>query len=251
MTENILTLTDVVVAFDALRAVDGVSLVVPRGQRRAIIGPNGAGKTTLFNAITGVIPPTAGGVVFNGEDITKLPPHLRAQLGISRTFQITNLFPTLTVQENMVLAIRGLSSRKFSLFGSPDTSGSEDNRIAAALHSAKMHHRLDVIVKELSYGEQRQLEIALALVTDPTALLLDEPAAGLSPTERTVVADIIKALPRDLTLILIEHDMALALGLADFVTCLHEGRVLVEEDPEAIRRNKILQQVYLGTPRHA
>lgn len=251
MTENILTLTDVVVAFDALRAVDGVSLVVPRGQRRAIIGPNGAGKTTLFNAITGVIPPTSGRVVFNGEEITKLPPHRRARLGISRTFQITNLFPTLTVQENMVLAIRGLSPRKFSLFGSPDTSESEDERIAAALHSAKMHHRLDVVVKELSYGEQRQLEIAIALVTNPTTLLLDEPAAGLSPTERTVVADIIKALPRDLTLILIEHDMALALGLADFVTCLHEGRVLVEEVPVEIRHNKIVQQVYLGTPRHA
>lgn len=251
MTENILTLTDVVVAFDALRAVDGVSLVVPRGQRRAIIGPNGAGKTTLFNAITGVIPPTAGRVVFNGEEITKLPPHRRARLGISRTFQITNLFPTLTVLENMVLAIRGLSPRKFSLFGSPDTSESENERIAAALQSAKMHHRLDVVVKELSYGEQRQLEIAIALVTDPTTLLLDEPAAGLSPTERTVVADIIKALPRDLTLILIEHDMALALGLADFVTCLHEGRVLVEEDPAEIRRNKTVQQVYLGTPRHA
>jgi branched-chain amino acid transport system ATP-binding protein len=251
VTENILTLTDVVVAFDALRAVDGVSLVVPRGQRRAIIGPNGAGKTTLFNAITGVIPPTAGRIVFYAEDITKLPPHRRAKLGISRTFQITNLFPTLTVLENMVLAVRGLSPRKFSLFGSPETSESERERIAIALNSAKMHHRLDVVVKELSYGEQRQLEIALALVTDPTALLLDEPAAGLSPTERTVVAEIIKALPRELTLILIEHDMALALGLADFVTCLHEGRVLVEEDPEAIRRNKTVQQVYLGTPRHA
>jgi branched-chain amino acid transport system ATP-binding protein len=251
VTENILTLTDVVVAFDALRAVDGVSLAVPRGQRRAIIGPNGAGKTTLFNAITGVIPPTAGRIVFNAEDITKLPPHRRAKLGISRTFQITNLFPTLTVLENMVLAVRGLSPRKFSLFGAPETSESERERIAIALNSAKMHHRLDVVVRELSYGEQRQLEIALALVTDPTALLLDEPAAGLSPTERTVVAEIIKALPRELTLILIEHDMALALGLADFVTCLHEGRILVEEDPEAIRRNKTVQQVYLGTPRHA
>ncbi len=251
MTDNILTLNDVVVAFDALRAVDGVSLSVPRGQRRAIIGPNGAGKTTLFNAITGVILPTAGRIVFNGDDITRQPPHKRAQLGISRTFQITNLFPTLTVLDNMVLAVRGLSTRKFSLFGSPDTTTSENERIAAALNSAKMHHRLDSVVKELSYGEQRQLEIALALVTHPIALLLDEPAAGLSPTERTVVAEIIKALPRELTLVLIEHDMALALGLADFVTCLHEGRVLVEEDPDAIRRNKAVQEVYLGTPRHA
>ena len=251
MTEIILTLTDVVVAFDALRAVDGASLTVPRGQRRAIIGPNGAGKTTLFNAVTGVIPPTAGRIVFEDRNITRLPPHRRAALGISRTFQITNLFPTLSVLDNMVLAVRGLSPRKFSLFGSPDTDASEDQRIASALGSAKMHHRLDVVVKELSYGEQRQLEIALALVTNPRMLLLDEPAAGLSPAERSIVADIIKALPRDLTLVLIEHDMNLALGLADFVTCLHEGRVLVEESPDAIRRNKKVQEVYLGTPRHA
>ncbi len=251
MTDNILSLNDVVVAFDALRAVDGVSLAVPRGQRRAIIGPNGAGKTTLFNAITGVIPPTAGHIAFDDKTITNYPPHKRAQLGISRTFQITNLFPSLSVQDNMVLAIRGLERRKFSLFGSPDTDSTEDERIAEALGSARMHHRLDVVVRDLSYGEQRQLEIALALVTRPVALLLDEPAAGLSPVERTLVAEIIKALPRELTLILIEHDMNLALGLADYVTCLHEGRVLVEEDPEAIRRNKAVQEVYLGTPRHA
>lgn len=251
MTETILNLTDVAVAFDALRAVDGVTLAVPRGQRRAIIGPNGAGKTTLFNAVTGVIPPTEGRITFEDRNITRLPPHRRAALGISRTFQITNLFPTLTVQENMVLAVRGLSPRKFSLFGTPDTDRGENERIAEALGSAKMHHRLDVVVKELSYGEQRQLEIALALVTRPRMLLLDEPAAGLSPAERSIVADIIKALPRELTLVLIEHDMNLALGLADFVTCLHEGRVLVEESPDAIRRNKKVQEVYLGTPRHA
>ena len=251
MTESVLILRDVVVAFDALRAVDGVSLSVPRGQRRAIIGPNGAGKTTLFNAITGVIPPTAGTVTFEGKDITRLPPHRRAQLGISRTFQITNLFPTLSVEDNMILALRGLSPRKFSLFGTPDTTENEITRMRTALGAARMHHRLDVAVKELSYGEQRQLEIALALVTDPRALLLDEPAAGLSPAERSIVAEIIKSLPRDLTLVLIEHDMNLALGLADFVTCLHEGRVLAEESPEAIRRNKTVQEVYLGTPRHA
>ena len=251
MTESVLILRDVVVAFDALRAVDGVSLSVPRGQRRAIIGPNGAGKTTLFNAITGVIPPTAGTVTFEGKDITRLPPHRRAQLGISRTFQITNLFPTLSVEDNMILALRGLSPRKFSLFGTPDTTENEITRMRTALGAARMHHRLDVAVKELSYGEQRQLEIALALVTDPRALLLDEPAAGLSPAERSIVAEIIKSLPRDLTLVLIEHDMNLALGLADFVTCLHEGRVLAEESPEGIRRNKTVQEVYLGTPRHA
>jgi branched-chain amino acid transport system ATP-binding protein len=251
VSEPILTLTDVVVAFDALRAVDGVGLTVPRGQRRAIIGPNGAGKTTLFNVIAGVVPPTNGRIDFGARDITRLPPHRRAQLGISRTFQITNLFPTLSVEENMVLALRGLSPRKFSLFGLPDTDPAEAERIAAALAATRLAARATVTVKELSYGEQRQLEIALSLAAAPTMLLLDEPAAGLSPSERAMVADIIRSLDREITVVLIEHDMDLALGLVDFVTCMFEGRILVEEAPEDIRRNAKVQEVYLGKPRHA
>jgi branched-chain amino acid transport system ATP-binding protein len=251
VSEPILTLTDVVVAFDALRAVDGVSLVVPRGQRRAIIGPNGAGKTTLFNAIAGAVLPTSGQIVLDGQGITRLAPHRRAQLGISRTFQITNLFPSLSVQENMVLALRGLSPRKFSLFGAPDTDATETPRIASALNAARIAARADVAVKELSYGEQRQLEIALSLATTPRMLLLDEPAAGLSPSERSMVADIIRSLDRDITVVLIEHDMDLALGLVDFVSCMFEGRILVEEPPQGIRRNARVQEVYLGKPRHA
>jgi branched-chain amino acid transport system ATP-binding protein len=251
VSEPILKLTDVVVAFDALRAVDGVSLIVPRGQRRAIIGPNGAGKTTLFNAIAGALPPTSGKILFDHHDVTRLPPHRRAQLGISRTFQITNLFPTLSVQDNMILALRGLSPRKFSLFGKPDTDEAEASRIAAALAAARIGGRADVIVKAMSYGEQRQLEIAIALVTRPRMLLLDEPAAGLSPAERSMVAEIIRSLDRDITVVLIEHDMDLALGLVDHVTCMFEGRVFVEEAPERIRRNSKVQEIYLGTPRHA
>jgi branched-chain amino acid transport system ATP-binding protein len=251
VSEPILMLHDVVVAFDALRAVDGVSLSVPRGQRRAIIGPNGAGKTTLFNAIAGTLAATAGRILFDGHDITGLPTHQRAQLGISRTFQITNLFPSLSVQDNMVLALRGRGSRKFSLLGTPDTAGSEAPAIAAALGAARMAARADVVVKELSYGEQRQLEIALSLVTTPRLLLLDEPAAGLSPSERAMVAKIIRSLDRDITVVLIEHDMDLALGLVDLVTCMFEGRILVEQAPDAIRRNKQVQEVYLGRPRHA
>ncbi len=251
MSDPILTLTDVVVAFDALRAVDGVSLAVPRGQRRAIIGPNGAGKTTLFNAIAGAVPPSSGKILFDGHDITKLPPHRRAQRGISRTFQITNLFPTLSVQDNMVLALRGLSPRKFSLLGRPDTDPVEAKRIAAALQAARIGERAGIAVKDMSYGEQRQLELAIALVTTPTMLLLDEPAAGLSPAERSMVAEIIRSLSRDITVVLIEHDMDLALGLVDHVTCMFEGRVLVEEPPDGIRRNAKVQEVYLGKPRHA
>lgn len=251
MSEPILKLTDVTVAFDALKAVDGVSLSVPRGQRRAIIGPNGAGKTTLFNAIAGAHPPTSGKIVFDGHDISKLPPHRRAQLGISRTFQITNLFPTLSVLDNMMLALRGLSPKKFSLFGAPDLDHTESERVAGALKAARIAERADVIVKEMSYGEQRQLEIAIALVTTPTMLLLDEPAAGLSPSERSMIAEVIRSLDPAITVILIEHDMDLALGLVDHVTCMFEGRVLVEEPPEGIRRNAKVQEVYLGKPRHA
>ena len=251
MSEPILMLHDVVVAFDALRAVDGVSMSVPRGQRRAIIGPNGAGKTTLFNAIAGSLAATAGRILFDGHDITGVPTHRRAQLGVSRTFQITNLFPSLTVQDNMVLALRGRGSRKFSLLGTADSVGSEAAAIAAALGAARMSARADVVVKELSYGEQRQLEIALSLVTTPRLLLLDEPAAGLSPSERAMVAEIIRSLGRDITVVLIEHDMDLALGLVDQVTCMFEGRIVVEQAPDAIRRNKQVQEVYLGRPRHA
>jgi branched-chain amino acid transport system ATP-binding protein len=251
MTETILVLSGVTVAFEALRAVDDVTLTVPRGERRAIIGPNGAGKTTLFNAITGMIVPTDGKVFFDGRDVTSLPPHRRARLGISRTFQITNLFPTLSVEDNLVLAMRGRSSRKFSLLGSPDRSADEDKRMSGALATARLTAAGGTQVRELSYGEQRQLEIALALIAAPSLVLFDEPAAGLSPAERVIVADVMRALPRELTLVIIEHDMDLALGLADHVTCLHEGRILVEGAPDAIRGNAAVQEVYLGTPRHA
>jgi branched-chain amino acid transport system ATP-binding protein len=251
VTDAILSFEAVVVAFGALRAVDGVTFGVPQGERRAIIGPNGAGKTTLFNATTGVITPTRGRIMFGGRDITRLPPHRRAALGIARTFQITNLFPTLTVSDNIALAVRAHGSRKFSLFGSPQLGGKEATEIDQALGAVRLMGRAGTTVSDLSYGEQRQLELALALAADPRLLLLDEPAAGLSPAERTMVGDIIRALPCDLTLVLIEHDMDLALGLVDRVTCMHEGRVLTEGTPDAIRRDARVQEVYLGRPRHA
>ena len=247
----LLQLTDIIVQFGALRAVNGVTIGVEAGARRAIIGPNGAGKTTLFNAITGVIPPTTGRIVFKGYDISRASPHRRAAHGIARTFQITNLFASLTVDDNMKLAVRGLKQRKFSMFGSASLDSNEASLARRCLELARLSHRCSALVKELSYGEQRQLELALALAAQPQLLLLDEPAAGLSPAERSMVADIIRGLPRDLTLILIEHDMDLALGLVDFVSCLHEGRILVEASPEEIRSNSTVQEVYLGKARHA
>ena len=230
MTE-FLQLDGVCVQFGGLKAVDDVSIAVSQGERRAIIGPNGAGKTTLFNAITGVVRPTAGRILFEGREVTRKSIHVRAKLGMSRTFQITNLFPNLTVRENMQLAVRGLSSRKYSLFGSAALDAGERANVDSAIALSRLDQRLDVLVKEMSYGEQRQLEMAMSLVSRPKLLLLDEPAAGLSPAERVIVSDIIRSLPRDLTMVLIEHDMELALSLVDRVTCLNNGKFLVEASP--------------------
>ena len=244
----LLSLENISVQFDALKAVDGVSLNVRQGERRAVIGPNGAGKTTLFNAITGVFPPTDGKIVFDGRDVTRAPPHTRAGLGMGRTFQITNLFPNLSVAQNMELALRGRSRRKFSFFGNADLTVDERAQLDRALTLTRIGARSDVLVRELSYGEQRQLEMAMALVSAPRLLLLDEPAAGLSPAERAIVTEIIRALPRDITIVLIEHDMDLVLSLVDRVTCLNNGQLLAECAPADIRANRQVQDVYLGRP---
>lgn len=244
-----LVLENIIVAFGALKAVDDVSIVVRSGERHAIIGPNGAGKTTLFNAITGVTVPTAGRVVFQGQDITRRSVQGRAQMGISRTFQITNLFPSLTVDENMQLAVRGNGEGKFSMFGAAQLDAGQAERAAAALSISRLDKRGAVIVSELSYGEQRQLEMAMALVARPKLLLLDEPAAGLSPAERVIVAEIIRSLSHDLTMVLIEHDMELVLNLVERVTCLNNGQMLAEGTPNEIRSNQLVQDVYLGKAR--
>lgn len=240
-----LELSNVVVRFGALRAVDGASLSLEQGERRAVIGPNGAGKTTLFNAITGVIRPAEGRVVIEGWDGTRASPQARARHGVGRTFQITNLFPELTIAENMRVALRGLTAGKWNFWGSDDAGGGRA-AIAEALAAARLEGQDEVQVKHLSYGAQRQLELAMALVQKPRLLLLDEPAAGLSPVERGAVADIVRALPRDIAMVLIEHDMDLALGLVDSVTVMHEGRVLLEAAPDQIRGNAQVQEVYLG-----
>lgn len=249
VSEAALVLENIVVAFGALKAVDNVSITVKRGERRAIIGPNGAGKTTLFNAITGVTLPTAGTINFEGMVITNKPAEQRARMGISRTFQITNLFPSMTVDENMQLALRGTGKGKFSMFGASTLTAEQKERVAAALSISRLAQRGATVVSELSYGEQRQLEMAMALVAKPRLLLLDEPAAGLSPAERTIVVEIIRALPKDLTMVLIEHDMELVLNLVDWVTCLNNGQMLAEGSPQDIRNNQHVQDVYLGKAR--
>ena len=244
--QDFFRLENVTVQFGALVAVDEVNMTIPRGERRGIIGPNGAGKTTLFNAMTGVVRPTKGKVIFDGADITRAPVHKRSTMGISRTFQITNLFPRLSVSENVLLAMLGHTPRKFAMASLPSLNQDEAERGAAALEMTGLADRRDSVVTELSYGEQRQLELAMALATQPRILLLDEPAAGLSPRERMIVSDIIRALPRDLTLILIEHDMDIVMNLVDHITVLNNGKLLVEASPADIKNNKDVQDVYLG-----
>jgi branched-chain amino acid transport system ATP-binding protein len=251
MSAALLRLDKVGIHFGALRAVDGVTLQVAAGERVAILGPNGAGKTTLFNAITGMLRASTGAVLLDGKDITRSSPNARALHGIARTFQITNLFFGLSVQENLLLATRGLGRTKFSMWRSDLASGSEEQVVETALAKCHLGHKRDLPVKELAYGEQRQLELAMSLTSSPRLLLLDEPAAGLSAAERTVMANVIRGLPPSLALVLIEHDIDLALGLVDRVVFMAQGRVLVEGKPDEIRRNAQVQEIYLGRPRRA
>lgn len=234
--------------FGALRAVDGVNLSIQPGERRAVIGPNGAGKTTLFNLLTGELEPTGGQIILAGRDITHLPPHRRVPLGLGRTYQVTRLFPGLTVRENVQLAAQGTSREKFSFLARSLSVPSRVERLEQVLHSVKLGSLQNVPVEELSHGEKRQLEVALGLAVDPSVLLLDEPAAGLAPRERRDMFELIQSLPEDLTLILIEHDLDLALNLVDFVTCMYYGSILAEDDPEGIQDNPEVQNVYLGSP---
>lgn len=232
--------------FGGLRAVDQVSIVVPAGERRAIIGPNGAGKTTLFNLITGELPVTAGRIFLFGRDVTGMPTRQRAALGLGRTYQITRIFPSLTVAENVLLAVMGLQPIKLTMHRPLARIGWAWRKAMEVLERVGLDHRRDVPARALSHGEQRQLEIAIALAGDPRLLLLDEPAAGLSAAERALIHRLIEGLPRTLTVVLIEHDMDLALGLADRVTCLHYGRVIAEDSPERIREHELVRQIYLG-----
>jgi branched-chain amino acid transport system ATP-binding protein len=247
----LLQLQDVSIHFGALKAVDQVTLAVSAGERVAILGPNGAGKTTLFNAITGMTPATAGAVRFAGEDITRATPNRRAQRGIARTFQITNLFFGLSIEDNLLLATRGLARSRFAFWRDGGALGQERDIVDSALARCHLEAKRHLLVKEISYGEQRQLELAMSLTSAPRLLLLDEPAAGLSPAERVVMAEVIRGLPDSLSLILIEHDIDLALGLVDRVICMYQGAVLVEGKPDEIRGNAQVQEIYLGRPRSA
>ena len=232
--------------FAGLDAVSGVSLEVARGERRAIIGPNGAGKTTLFNLISGELTPSAGRILLYGRDVTDLPPNRRAALGISRTFQITNLFPKLTVLENLVLAAQALQPTKFDMLRPVRRFAPLYADAEALLGEIGLGDRRDERVRNLSHGEQRQIEVAMALLCKPQLLLLDEPAAGLAPAEATVMVSLLKALDASIAVLIIEHDMDVAFEVADRIAVLDSGRLLADGTRAEIRENQAVREIYFG-----
>jgi branched-chain amino acid transport system ATP-binding protein len=233
--------------FGALRAVDEVSLTVEAGARHALIGPNGAGKSTLFRLVSGNLAPTSGRIVYDGRDVTRLAEHRRARLGVAQTFQHSSLFLTMTALENVVLARQRLGGRARRPI--PARRGAIDREAAELLEQMGLGGRGHVPVAVLSHGERRQLEVAVALATRPRLLLLDEPAAGMSPAETQRFADLAERLPPDISIVLIEHDLDVVFRLASVVTVLHLGQVLATGSPEDIRASAEVQEAYLGTAR--
>jgi branched-chain amino acid transport system ATP-binding protein len=242
---NALELRGVTRFFGALAALVDVSLTVRPGERRGVLGSNGAGKTTLFNCITGDFPPTSGTIRFFGEDVTTFPPYERIRRGLRRTYQISALFSHLSVLDNVYLACSGVSRSRFS-FVRP---GRNDPLVQAAENLIQAVHLTDIksrLVAELSHGQQRQLEIALALAGAPRFILFDEPAAGLSPPERAELVEILSALPSHIGYIIIEHDMDVALRVVERVTMMHNGRIFKEGPPREIEADPEVQELYLG-----
>ncbi|MBI1846709.1 MAG: ABC transporter ATP-binding protein [Candidatus Rokubacteria bacterium] len=233
--------------FGALQALSDVSFAVRPGEVFSIIGPNGAGKSTLFNVIAGLHAPSRGRVVFRGEETTGLPPERVNRRGLAKTFQITNLFPEISVYENVRVAAQsraGISGRVASLWRLPDV----DPEVMDLLRAFDLQARRDELAENLSHGEQRYLEICLALATRPTLLLLDEPTAGMTPGETQAATALIRSIAADrgLTLLLIEHDMSVVMGISDRVAVLHFGEKIAEGTPDEIRRDPAVIDAYLG-----
>jgi branched-chain amino acid transport system ATP-binding protein len=234
-------------SFGGLQAVRGVSLKIMPGERKAIIGPNGAGKTTLFNLISGIFPATSGQILLFGHDVTGWPSYRRAKLGMARTFQVTSLFPRLTVLDNVLLAIKGRRASKFVMWRSLSSYRDVHDKAHDLLQRAAFIDRKNIEVRNLSHGEQRQLEIVLGLAADPDILLLDEPAAGLSSGESAEMTRFLQKLDARIAMLLIEHDMDIVFDMADEISVLHFGEVLESGSAARIRSSAKVQEIYLGT----
>jgi branched-chain amino acid transport system ATP-binding protein len=234
------------VRFGGLAALSSVNFEVARDEVRAIIGPNGAGKSTFFNCLTGVLRPTGGRIVFNGEDITGLPANAISQRGIARSYQITNILPNATVLENVRIAAQS-RRHAWNMVSHHDAFADINQKAEAALHSVSLLGKAYELASNLSHGEQRNLEIGIALATEPQLLCLDEPTAGMSAAETGATMELVRSIANNLTILIVEHDMEVVMGLADRITVLHYGAILAEGTPEEIQQNPKVLEVYLKT----
>jgi branched-chain amino acid transport system ATP-binding protein len=246
VADPLLLVEKLVRRFGGVIATDHVSLDVGQGELHAIIGPNGAGKTTLISQLTGQLSPNSGTIHFAGTDITRLPAHRRSALGLARSFQITSLLPDFTASDNVALAAQAHDGHSFHFWGNARKEAALRNAALSALKRVGLEHRADVVVSRLSHGEQRELELAVALATKPQLLLLDEPMAGLGTTESARMVKLLQELRREVTIVLVEHDMDAVFALADRITVLVYGRVIASDVPAAIRQNEEVKRAYLG-----
>lgn len=231
--------------FRGFTALNNVSVKVPKGKLTSIIGPNGAGKSTYFNVLSGAFPPSDGRVFFEGRDITGLRPHEYAHIGIAKSFQITNLFPNFTVEENVRIALQAHVSR-YGLWRRRENLPGLHEQAMELLALVGLVDRARGLARELAHGQQRALEIAVALAARPKVLLMDEPTAGMSPEETKVMMGLIQRLSKERTVVLVEHKMKMVMGISDHVIVLHHGELLAEGTPDEIQRNEMVKAVYLG-----
>jgi branched-chain amino acid transport system ATP-binding protein len=243
---ELLTVQSLRKSFGGIRAVDGVDLQIRRGELRAIIGPNGAGKTTLFNLITGRLHPDAGKIFFRGEEITGLSPSTIVRKGIGRSFQRTNVFPRLTVFENVQTAVLSHRRHTVNFFRPARTLRAVTEEVMEVLASVDLQERAHRLTHTLSHGDQRLVEMAIVLASHPDLLLLDEPTAGMSPEETHMTVRLIEKIAREKTVIFTEHDMDVVFSVATTITVMHQGRVIAEGSPQTISQHPEVQQAYLG-----
>lgn len=246
----VLELKDLRKSFGETQIIRGVNLVVREGERHALIGPNGAGKSTLFNIISGHYVPTSGDILLNGETIAGLAPHIINRRGLSRSFQITNVFPRLSVAENLRVSVMGRHGHRFTLFRTVNSLRAVNDEVDAYLAKLRLERRRNDLAGDLAYSEQRILEMGMSLATEPSVLILDEPTAGMSREETNYIVELIRQVTEGRTLLVVEHDMSVVFTLCDQVSVLVYGEVIATGDPATVRANKKVQEAYLGEEVH-